>query len=109
MRKSSVFTRIVFTIILLSFTCLLGQGNKKVEVQFIEEIQMSKKDIFDNSILWIAESFKSSKAVIDLKDLEKGIIIGNGVVDIEIGWLVKTPAKFNFKIDIKEKKISVYF
>lgn len=65
---------------------------------------MSKNEIYDNAILWLTESFKWSKAVIDLKDREIGTIAVNSSVDVKIYFGVRLSVKFKIKIDIKENK-----
>ncbi len=103
--------RIVLIIITLLFTWVdsHAQADEPVSVEIVKEIQMLKDDIYNNTLLWMAESFRSSKAVIDLKDRELGTIVGNGVVDIKIGWGVYTPARFKLKIDIKDNKYRLTF
>lgn len=80
-----------------------------VEIQIVQEATLSKSDIFDNTRLWMAESYKSSEAVIDLQDKELGTIIGNGSADLKIGWGVYTPMTFKIRIDVKENKYRITF
>ncbi|MBN1404781.1 MAG: DUF4468 domain-containing protein [Opitutales bacterium] len=50
-------------------------------IEYVIELDgMTRNEIFDGVELWIAENFTSSKAVIDLKNKEQGVIIGNGVL-----------------------------
>ena len=75
-----------------------------VSLVVVEYIQMSKNEIYDNAILWLADGFKWSKAVINFKDRETGTIAVNSLADVKIYFGVRLPVKFNIKIDIKENK-----
>lgn len=80
-----------------------------VSLEVVKDIQMSKNEIYNNAILWLAESFKWSKAVIDLKDREIGTIAANSSVIVKIYFGVSLSAKFKMKIDIKENKYRLKF
>ena len=103
--------RVTLMIIPLLFACSISsaQSDESVKVEIIKEIKMLKDDIYKNALLWMAESFRSSKEVIDLKDRDMGTIIGNGSVDIKIGWGAYTPARFKLKIDVKDDKYRLTF
>jgi len=53
--------------------------------QKIVELGKTKADIFNSSMQWVAQSFKSAKAVIQYSDKESGIINGNGTATAEFG------------------------
>jgi len=50
------------------------------EMQFIETLTLSEDKIFDSLVDWFAESFVDSKDVLELKDKERGKVIGKGVI-----------------------------
>ena len=65
-------------------------------------------------VAWIAENFKSSKAVIEMKDKDLGVIIGNAAIDVNITitkWLpaVYNPFTFKMKIEMKDKRFRMTF
>ena len=69
--------------------------------------------LYDGTKLWIAENFRSAKAVIDFENKEQGIIICNGVLPniiLDTG-LVKMPqnASFKMKVEIKDAKMRLSF
>jgi hypothetical protein len=76
--------------------------------QMIEEIPMPKSEIYKNSLLWLAETFRSSKAVIDLKDEELGTIIGNGITAVRV-FGTYSDYRFKLRIDIKENRYRLTF
>ena len=50
------------------------------ELQFIETVNLDQDKVFNFAIDWFAESFVDSKEVLELKDRERGKIIGKGVI-----------------------------
>ena len=84
------------------------------QVEIIKEVPLQKDDIYDQAVVWIAENFKSSKAVIEMKDKDLGVIIGNAAMDVNISavkWLpaVNTPFTFKMKLEMKDKKFRMTF
>jgi hypothetical protein len=60
----------------------------------------------------MAESFSSSKEVIELKDKEHGTIVGNGAFNLNIGMSfmpTNVPVTFKVRIDIKDNKYRMTF
>ena len=78
-------------------------------VEFIQEFDMPRDRLFDNSVLWLAETARSAKAVIDLKDKELGTIIGNATTPLSIAWGVNVPMIFKIRIDVKDNKYRLTF
>lgn len=81
-------------------------------VEIIRQTALPKGTLFDQTVLWMAESFRSSKEAIELKDKELGTIIGNGAIDMNIGASflpVNTPVTFKLRIDIKDNKYRMTF
>lgn len=69
----------------------------------VVEINLSKSEIYNKCLQWMATTFVSSKQVIELQDSSQGVIIGNGIVNVY--WQVGTfEMHFKIRIDIKEQK-----
>jgi hypothetical protein len=67
------------------------------------DINMSKADIYNKTLQWIASAFVSSKHVIELKDRSQGVIVGNGITYVT--WqLLSFEMHFTIRIDIKDQK-----
>lgn len=78
-------------------------------VEMVNQIEMPKEEIYDNTLLWMAETFVSSEAVIDLKDRELGVIIGNAVGETERTWLGSTTFRFKLKVEVRDNRYRVSF
>jgi len=78
-------------------------------VEVIRDFEMPRDRLFDTALLWLAESARSSKSVIDLKDKELGTIIGNGTSTLGIAWGVNVPMSFKLKIEVKDNKYRLTF
>ncbi len=79
---------------------------EEAQLQKIYELQgMTKDVIFDKTIAWMAETFVSSKNVIELKDKENGKIIGKGVM--RKTQMVGHSCTFTMIIDIKHSRIRI--
>ena len=50
----------------------------------VDTINLSRHDIYNRTLQWMAETFISSKAVIRVQDSALGLIIGNAMVQIPI-------------------------
>ena len=84
------------------------------QVELIREVPLAKNNIYDQTVIWMAESFKSSKAVVEIKDKELGVIVGNASVNANISiakWLPPVYNLFTFKIkiEIKDGKFRMTF
>lgn len=99
------------SVLLCTVAALFGaaQAQENFRVEIIREIEMPRDQIFDNAALWLAESFRSSKAVIDLKDKDIGTIIGNAAVDVRIQWGATMPMAFKLRIDVRENRYRLTF
>src|SRR5437867_1266257 len=67
--------------------CLLGCAGmqpveqKDLEFEKIIEVQNYSKDsLYEGVKIWIAQNFKSAKAVLEYENKEQGTIIGNGII-----------------------------
>jgi hypothetical protein len=82
-------------------------------VQKVIEVPGIPKDIiYERSRIWIAKTFRSSKAVIEYENKETGVIIGNGVIHYTLtaGFSsAEVPVRFTMKEDIKDGRIRITF
>ena len=73
----------------------------------IEDLNKGKDELYDITLEWMAKVFKDSKSVIEVKDKNRGKIIGKGY------WVVtgfgNTGVTFTLSISIKESKIRGQF
>ena len=82
-------------------------------VQRVIEVPGIQKDvIYERSRIWIAKTFRSSKAVIEYENKETGVIIGNGIIHYTLtaGFSsAEVPVRFTMKEDIKDGRIRITF
>lgn len=84
------------------------------EVQIVKEVDLKKDAIYDATLQWLAETFVSSKSVIEFQDKGSGKIIGNIRVEIQMhdpifGAAWTANAKATQKIEIKDGKFRMSF
>jgi len=72
-------------------------------------ISKTKDEAYSLTMQWIAQAFKSAKAVIQYADKDSGIIVGNGNGTADFGGLVPGTVSFKITIDIKDYKERVTF
>ncbi|MDQ1207285.1 hypothetical protein QE380_000208 [Acinetobacter baylyi] len=110
----------IFTTLALSFG-LVGcmtpmtptQQNMPEITQVIEVPNKAKDQIFEESKIWIAKSFKSANNVIQYADKETGSIVGKGNIKypcdgfIDCGAFGNDNVNFTIKIDTKDNKARV--
>ena len=103
----------IIAIFLAAFVVALpASAGEAFSVEIIRPASLQKGTLFDQTILWMAENFRSSKEVIELKDKELGTIIGNGAMDMNIGLSFlpsNVPVTFKLRIDIKDNKYRMTF
>lgn len=97
---------VLIAIIVLSAS---AYAQEAFAVDSIHDVAMPRDEIFNNAALWLAESTRSSKSVIELKDKELGTIIGNAAADLRINFLTVIPIEFKLRIDVKENKYRMTF
>jgi hypothetical protein len=74
----------------------------------------TKDQIFTATRIWIAENFRSAKAVIEYENKEDGTLIGNGVISYPcdgIDCIAKGDWKvpFTMRVDTKDQKFRLTF
>ena len=94
-------------LIFICFRSIPGRDSKR-------SIVNTKDRIYDQTVVWFAVTFKSSKTVIELKDKELGVIIGNAAVNANISiakWLppVNNLFTFKMKVEMKDSKFRMTF
>lgn len=83
--------------------------------QIVEIPNMSQKQIFDASKIWVAQNFKSANAVVQYEDVSTGAIVGKGSMDYPCvgAWDCMAHADhkvlFTVKIDTKDNKARLTF
>lgn len=111
--EGDIMKRILGLILGIAFT-FCASAVEPFQVEIVKEVPLLKSDIYDQTVIWFAENFKSSKAVIEMKDKDLGVIIGNAAMDVNISltkWLpaVYTPFTFKMKVEMKDKKFRMTF
>jgi hypothetical protein len=109
-------------VILLACVLLVGCASaavmrERAEYTFervFEAPGYSKDRIFEGSRIWIAENFRSAKAVIEHENRESGTIIGNGVIPYPcsgFGCIGQGDWKvfFTMRVDIKDQRFRLTF
>jgi len=74
------------------------------EYERVDTVNAAKDVIYQQSGLWIAETFRSASAVIDYRDEKEGVIIGNGIITTR-GY----DYRFKLKIEAKDNKFKMTF
>lgn len=71
----------------------------------------SKDEIYLSVRKWIAQTFRSAKAVIELDDPDSGTLIGNGTVQEPCDACLYSVADvlFTMQIDVKDNKFRISF
>ncbi len=108
MKISNYFLWVLCLILSLLLGCA-GQQRASPEEQYYQkvfEVDLPKHEIYEKTLQWMAESFVSSKSVLEYKNEEEGMIIGNGALEIRpVGYVAYLG--YTLKIEIKDKKYRV--
>lgn len=79
------------------------------QYQKVVEVEFTKQEIYQKALMWMAESFRSSKEVIEHKNSEEGKIIGNTIVTINFGEGIYVPhvmdVRMTIIIEMKDRRI----
>ena len=98
--------------ILLLISCSMAAKSQGFAVEFVRQAPLKKDALFSQAILWVAETFISQRAVLDVKDKDLGTIIGNGVTSVNVGAAflpVSQPLSFKIRIDVKDGRYRMSF
>ena len=78
--------------------------------QIDSAIKKSKFDIYNAAKVWLAETFKDSKSVLQIDDKETGELLGKGLFTVNTGrsnsW-IEVYCQFTVKISCREKKYRI--
>jgi len=69
----------------------------------------NKAELYDKSVLWVAENFNNSNNVIEISDPDAGKIIGKAVASCKANSLVNVRFQFTMKLDFKDEKARIIF
>ena len=97
--------------LLLFFGCAVMMQtipSEELVHQKVYELDLSKKEIYQKSLEWLAKTFISSKEVIELKDEDSGKIIGKGITEFT-NVIVKIPCRYTITIEAKENRYRITF
>lgn len=103
--------------ILISFSFIISCATttpatrEQMNHEFVVEYPGLTKDvIFERTMTWIANNFRSAKQVIEYSDKEAGILVGNGSTLMKAeNALVAVDFFFTLNINIKEEKARYRF
>lgn len=82
----------------------------KVFYETIDTTSLNKEELYNVSKLWLANTFRDSKSVIEIDNKELGSIVGKGNFEIGASWMLTytvLQCRFNIKIDIKDLKYRI--
>lgn len=113
--------RLIHPIFVIATSLLLGcaipqpitEADRTFE-RVVEAPGYSKDQIFEATKIWIAENFRSAKAVLEYENKEAGTIIGNGAVRYPCSGM-ECIGKGNWKVlftmrtDMKDNKFRLTF
>lgn len=90
------------------------QESSKTFDRVVEAPGFTKDQLYNGSKMWIAESFKSAKDVIEHHSKEDGVIIGNGVIPypctgMECSGRDRTKVPFTMKVETKDNRFRLTF
>ena len=79
--------------------------------KYIKEYpNITKDQIFDRTMRWISQNFKSAKSVIDYQEKQAGTIIAKGIIpNINLGGSLNANLGFTLTLDIKDGKARFVF
>ncbi|MDF3822365.1 DUF4468 domain-containing protein [Leptospira sp. 96542] len=77
-------------------------------VEIIKDADLRRDQMYDGVLLWLAENAVSSKAVIDMKDKEMGVVVGTASTDVSL-MFTKMALQFKLRIDVKDSRYRMTF
>ena len=106
---------VFFMMLILLFGCAGMQSVSEGPIEKIVSVRgFSKNQIFDRTKIYIAENFRSTKAVLEYENKETGTIIGNGKIKYPATGFGATALKdwtvnFTMRVDIKDGRFRCTF
>lgn len=103
---------LLILIVFFNLSAISQTDNSKFEFSLIDSTQGSKAELYTYAKSWLANTFVSSKSVIDMEDKEAGRIIGKGMftkrVNSPFGNKVGMDViYFTITIDVKDNKYRI--
>lgn len=92
---------------------LISQSEREFS-QVYDAPDLSRSEIYDGSLRWIAENFKSAKSVLEYQNPTDGVMIGNGAINYPCAGLDcvgkgEWRVKFTMKVETKDGKFKTDF
>ena len=94
-------------------TSACAQG---LTVEIVRGASLPKDLLFTQTVIWIAENFRSSRSAIQFQDRDLGTIVGNGSYDMSIdpGLLpffppAAVPVTYRVRIDVRDNRYRMTF
>jgi hypothetical protein len=114
MRFNSSFFFVASCLFLFSCAGMIPTPNPTIEQQKalekIKEFQgISKSDLFNRSMNWVARAYNSANNVIQLKDQENGQIVCKGIGSAPCALGVVRYFRYTQIVDIKDGKIRIRY
>jgi len=111
--RQIILVMIMGVILVISGCTSMNIAHEK-EISYIVEIPShSKEQIFDGAKIWIAQNFRSAKAVLEYENRDEGVLIGNGIESypcfMGCGNKGSMNVSYTMRIDIKDNKIKLSF
>lgn len=102
--------KLLFIFLMIPISCFSQSDSTEFQFVKIDSVNYSKDELFLKAETWLANSFVSSKSVIQMKDKDAGKIICKGVfayVDKEVGSTTHFDIKFSLEISVRDKKYRI--
>lgn len=109
MRRIAVSAILLFVVTLLPL-----HAENKFSLVIVKDVPAKKDAIYDGTLSWMAEKFISSKAVIQEKNKDLGIVVAKGAVDKKVQSIPFLPGTvksytFNLMVEIKDNEFRMIF
>ncbi len=114
MKGEVIMNRVLYYFVgVLSVTVLASCASMPVapmeerSLQKVHEVDLTKDEIYDVSLEWMARTFFDNREVIEINDKENGKIIGKGIVIFKgkIGWFsADIPCRFTLVVEARDGK-----
>lgn len=108
-------TCVTLAVLFLLLGCAGMQPAKEASIEKVIDVPgRNKEQIYAATKIWIAENFRSAKAVIEDDDKNAGRVIGKGIIAYPcsgLSCLGKEDWKISFtmRVDIKDQKYKITF
>lgn len=104
-----LFNSLLIAVVIFTYSgCASSKEATKEQMthEYIKEYKgITKDQIFDRTMRWISQNFKSAKSVIDYQDKSSGTIIAKGIIpNVNLGGIYDANLSFTLTFDAKENK-----